>query len=237
MQLFQLEERLRGVATWADAQPWPAVFRPVDSGGCPQDDQDIDQETGEHYPRDGYPARSMSLGPPRSFPDTPIKRPRPPPPPPQQHRIEHSVPPRASTWCCFPQKKPPPMLRAQGPPRHGPNGPEHRHHHSATDHASSWTTYIPRSINRCPHWLCACIAPHVSGLFSTIHRPLSDRAWCRADAKRMARLEAAARLSRQRVERAAALVDCLHACTCLGAVHTPLRLAIHLASSCDTVCS
>ena len=129
MQLFQLEERLLGVATWADAQPWPAVFRPVDtSGGCPQDDQDIDQETGEHYPRYGYPARSMSLGPPRSFPDTPIKRPRPPPPPPQ-HRIEQSVPPRASTWCCFPQKKPPPMLRAQGPPRlhhkaRPKNGPE-----------------------------------------------------------------------------------------------------------------
>ena len=106
MQLFQLEERLRGVASWADAEPWAPVSWPVDpSGGCLPDGHEVDQETFEPYPPYGYPARSMSLGPPRCWLDAPTKGPRPPPPPPPPHRNEPSVP-KASTWCCFPQTKP-----------------------------------------------------------------------------------------------------------------------------------
>mgnify|MGYP006078613681 CR=1 FL=1 len=200
MQLFQLEERLRGVASWAGAEPWTAVcggLGAVDpSGGCPQDEQ-VDQETGEHYPRDGYPARSMSLGPPRSWPEAATKGPRGPrpqlPPQQQQYRNEPSVPPPTSTWCCFPQKKSQRMLRAKGP--HYKVMPEcvaaSRLYSitSATGHASSccFGQLRPISVPSCPHWLFICFQHH---------RPLSDRAWCRVDAKRMTRLDAAARRPR-----------------------------------------
>ena len=72
----------------------------------------LDPETGEPYPPGGYPARSMSLGPPRYWPDVPAllgrrppAAPRPAPPlQPLQCYTELSVP-AANTWGCFPRKK------------------------------------------------------------------------------------------------------------------------------------
>ena len=86
-----------------------------------------------------------------------------------------------------------------------PGRPHLERCHACITSARSCLRLARASVSRGTNQPLSALAGHSRYLpyLSSTYRPLSDRAWCHVDAKRMARLELAARRPRQRVGKAA----------------------------------